>query len=218
MAEAEDNEDFAREQALARRRAARAQLKSRLFLGGLFGGVIASVLGLFGYGIVYLSAPADPSDPELEARLAATSQFGGDDDQDMDTFDEAEGDEFAEGDEDGLLAFNRPVHRYFAFPAPFISNLHNSRKLITIELALATMQPPFEADSFVEELRKIEPVLRSRILSFLSTQEPDKLKSRQDRERLADDIRTEMNAALKIKDDSENPGITEVHILKLVVA
>ncbi len=218
MAEAEDNEDFAREQALARRRAARAQLKSRLFLGGLFGGVIASVLGLFGYGIVYLSAPADPSDPELEARLAATSQFGGDDEQDMDTFDEAEGDEFSEGDEDGLLAFNRPVHRYFAFPAPFISNLHNSRKLITIELALATMQPPFEADSFVEELRKIEPVLRSRILSFLSTQEPDKLKSRQDRERLADDIRAEMNAALKIKDDSENPGITEVHILKLVVA
>lgn len=218
MAEAEDNEDFAREQALARRRAARAQLKSRLFLGGLFGGVIASVLGLFGYGIVYLSAPADPSDPELEARLAATSQFGGDDDQDMDTFDEAEGDEFAEEDEDGLLAFNRPVHRYFAFPAPFISNLHNSRKLITIELALATMQPPFEADSFVEELRKIEPVLRSRILSFLSTQEPDKLKSRQDRERLADDIRAEMNAALKIQDDSENPGITEVHILKLVVA
>ena len=218
MAEAEDNEDFAREQALARRRAARAQLKSRLFLGGLFGGVIASVLGLFGYGIVYLSAPADPSDPELEARLAATSQFGGDDDQDMDTFDEAEGDEFAEEDEDGLLAFNRPVHRYFAFPAPFISNLHNSRKLITIELALATMQPPFEADSFVEDLRKIEPVLRSRILSFLSTQEPDKLKSRQDRERLADDIRAEMNAALKIKDDSENPGITEVHILKLVVA
>ena len=218
MAEAEDNEDFAREQALARRRAARAQLKSRLFLGGLFGGVIASVLGLFGYGIVYLSAPADHSDPELEARLAATSQFGGDDEQDMDTFDEAEGDEFSEGDEDGLLAFNRPVHRYFAFPAPFISNLHNSRKLITIELALATMQPPFEADSFVEELRKIEPVLRSRILSFLSTQEPDKLKSRQDRERLADDIRAEMNAALKIKDDSENPGITEVHILKLVVA
>ena len=218
MAEAEDREDFAREQALARRRAARAQLKSRLLLGGLFGGVTLSVLGLFGYGIVYLSAPADPSDPELEARLAATSQFGSDDNQDMDTFDEAEGDEFAEGDEDGLLAFNRPVHRYFAFPAPFISNLHNSRKLITIELALATMQPPFEADSFIEELRKIEPVLRSRILSFLSTQEPERLKSRQDRERLADDIRAEMNAALKIKNDSENPGITEVHILKLVVA
>lgn len=218
MAEAEDNDDFARQQKLAQRRAARAQLKSRLFLGGIFGGVILSVLGLFGYGIVYLSAPAEPSDPELEARLAATSHFGGNDDQDMDTFDAAESDEFAEGDEDGLLPFNRPVHRYFAFPAPFISNLHNSRKLITIELALATTQSPFAADSFIEDLRKIEPVLRSRILSFLSTQEPDRLKSRQDRERLADDIRAEMNAALKIKNDSENRGITEVHILKLVVA
>ena len=119
MAEAEDNEDFAREQALARRRAARAQLKSRLFLGGLFGGVIASVLGLFAYGIVYLSAPADPSDPELEARLAATSQFGGDDDQDMDTFDEAEGDEFAEGDEDGLLAFNEAGPSLFCVSGAF---------------------------------------------------------------------------------------------------
>ena len=218
MAEAEDNDDFARQQKLAQRRAARAQLKSRLFLGGIFGGVILSVLGLFGYGIVYLSAPAEPSDPELEARLAATSHFSGNDDQDMDAFDAAEGDEFAEGDEDGLLPFNRPVHRYFAFPAPFISNLHNSRKLITIELALATTQSPFAADSFIEDLRKIEPVLRSRILSFLSTQEPDRLKSRQDRERLADDIRAEMNDILKMGDEAENPGITQVHILKLVVA
>ena len=218
MAEAEDNDDFARQQKLAQRRAARAQLKSRLFLGGIFGGVILSVLGLFGYGIVYLSAPAEPSDPELEARLAATSHFGGNDDQDMDTFDAAESDELAEGDEDGLLPFNRPVHRYFAFPAPFISNLHNSRKLITIELALATTQSPFAADSFIEDLRKIEPVLRSRILSFLSTQEPDRLKSRQDRERLADDIRAEMNDILEMGDEAENPGITQVHILKLVVA
>ena len=30
-----------------------AQLKSRLFLGGLFGGVIGLCFGLFGYGIVY---------------------------------------------------------------------------------------------------------------------------------------------------------------------
>ena len=218
MAEPEDNEDFVREQKLAKRRTARAQLKSRLFIGGLFGGVTLSVLGLFGYGIVYLSAPAEPSDPELEARLAATSQFGADEEQDIDMFDETQSEEFVEEDEEGLLAFNKPVHRYFAFPAPFISNLHNSRKLITIELALATLQPPFEADSFVDDLRKIEPVLRSRILSFLSTQEPDKLTSRQDRERLAEDIRAEMNDVLKIDEDSDNQGITEVHILKLVVA
>jgi len=218
MADAEDNDDFAHQQKLAQRRAARAQLKSRLLLGGLFGSVTLSVLVLFGYGIIYLSAPAEPSDPELEARLAATSHFGSNDEQDMDLIDEADGEEFTEDGEDGLLAFNKPVHRYFAFPAPFISNLHNSRKLITIELALATTQSPFEADSFIEDLRKIEPVLRSRILSFLSTQDPEKLTSRQDRERLADDIRTEMNDVLNRDEESENPGITEVHILKLVVA
>lgn len=217
MAEAEDNEDLAREQRLAQKRAARAKMKTRLLLGSLFGGVTLSVLGLFGYGLIYLSAPSEPADPELEARLAATSQFASAAEQE-DGFDEMDEADFAEEDEDGLLAFNKPVHRYFAFPAPFISNLHNSRKLITIELALATMQPPFEADSFVDDLRKIEPVLRSRILSFLSTQEPESLKSRQDRERLAEDIRAEMNTVLKRDDDPENPGITEVHILKMVVA
>lgn len=217
MAEAEDNEDLAREQRLAQKRAARAKMKTRLLLGSLFGGVTLSVLGLFGYGLIYLSAPSEPADPELEARLAATSQFASAAEQE-DGFDEMDEADFAEYDEDGLLAFNKPVHRYFAFPAPFISNLHNSRKLITIELALATMQPPFEADSFVDDLRKIEPVLRSRILSFLSTQEPESLKSRQDRERLAEDIRAEMNTVLKREDDPENPGITEVHILKMVVA
>jgi len=217
MAEAEDNEDLAREQRLAQKRAARAKMKTRLLLGSLFGGVTLSVLGLFGYGLIYLSAPSEPADPELEARLAATSQFASAAEQE-DGFDEMDEADFAEEDKDGLLAFNKPVHRYFAFPAPFISNLHNSRKLITIELALATMQPPFEADSFVDDLRKIEPVLRSRILSFLSTQEPESLKSRQDRERLAEDIRAEMNTVLKRDDDPENPGITEVHILKMVVA
>ena len=218
MAETEDNEDLIREQKLAQKRAGRARLKARLLLGGLFGSVTLSVLGLFGYGLVYLSAPAEPADAELEARLAATGQFGGTAEPSVDEFDEAEDAAFSEEGEDGLNIFNKPVHRYYAFPAPFISNLHNSRKLITIELALATLQPPFEADSFVEELRKMEPALRSRILSFLSTQDPENLKSRQDRERLAEDIRAEMNDALRLEDEPDNPGITDVHILKMVVA
>ncbi|MDP7375491.1 MAG: flagellar basal body-associated FliL family protein, partial [Alphaproteobacteria bacterium] len=88
----------------------------------------------------------------------------------------------------------------------------------TIELALSTLQPPLTADSFVEDLRKFEPILRDRILNYLITKEPDNLKTRQDRERLADEIRAEMNDALDIDEDSENEGITDVHILKLVVA
>ena len=55
-------------------------------------------------------------------------------------------------------------------------------------------------------------------MKFLITKEPDNLKTRQDRERLADEIRAEMNDALDIDEASENKGITDVHILKLVVA
>lgn len=218
MAEKEDKQELDHEQKLAKKRAARAKLRSRLILGGIFGGVTCLVLGLFGYGIVYLSAPSEPTDPELEARLLATSQFKSDVEDKADEFDEMDETEFAENDEGNLLAFNKPVHRYFAFPAPFISNLHNSGKLLTIELALATLQAPLTADSFVENLRKFEPVLRNRILNFLITQEPDKLKTRQDRERLADEIRAQMNDALDIDEASDNMGITDVYILKMVVA
>ena len=218
MAEDEDRQALELEQGLAKKRAAREKLRSRLILGGIFGSVTCGVLGLFGYGILYLSAPAEPTDAELEARLLATSQYKSVPEDEGDEFEELDETEFGKDEEGNLLAFNRPVHRYFAFPAPFISNLHNSRKLLTIELALATVQAPFEADSFVEDLRKFEPVLRDRILNFLITQEPEKLKTRQDRERLADEIRSEMNDALDINEESENQGITDVYILKMVVA
>lgn len=217
MAEDEDKQELDREQKLENKRSARAKLRSRLILGGIFGSVTCAVLGLFGYGIVYLSAPSEPTDPELEARLLATSQYKTDAEE-ADKLEEMDEAEFAEDDEGNLLAFNKPVHRYFAFPAPFISNLHNSRKLLTIELALATLQSPLTADGFVEDLRKFEPILRDRILNFLITQEPDKLKTRQDRERLANEIRAQMNDALDIDGQSDNKGITDVYILKLVVA
>ena len=218
MAEDENKEELDREQKLENKRIARAKLRSRLILGGIFGSVTCTVLGLFGYGIIYLSMPAEPSDAELEARLLATSQYKAEAVDDADEFDKMNEGEVAEGGDDNLLVFNKPVHRYFAFPAPFISNLHNSRKLLTIELALSTLQSPLTADSFVEDLRKFEPVLRDRILDYLITKEPDNLKTRQDRERLADEIRAEMNDALNIDEDSENKGITDVHILKMVVA
>ena len=218
MAEDENKEEIDREQKLAKKRTARAKLQSRLILGGIFGSVTCIVLGLFGYGIIYLSIPSEPSDAELEARLLATSQYKTEAVDDVDEFDEMNEGEFEEDEDGNLLAFNKPVHRYFAFPAPFISNLHNSHKLLTIELALSTLQSPLTADSFIEDLRKFEPILRDRILNFLITKEPDNLKTRQDRERLADEIRAEMNHALDIDEDSENKGITDVHILKLVVA
>ena len=218
MAEDEDIKELEREQMRAKKQAGNKKFQSRLLLGGIFGSVTCAVLGLFSYGILYLSEPAEPSDPELEARLLATNQYKSDPEDEIDEFEEMNEAQFAEDPDGNLLAFNSPVHRYFAFPAPFISNLQNSSKLLTIELALATLQNPFDADSFVEDLRKFEPVLRDRILNFLITKEPEQLKTRQDREQLADEIRLEMNDALDIDEESENQGITDVYILKMVVA
>ena len=111
-----------------------------------------------------------------------------------------------------------PFTDILPFLPPSFQIFKNSGKLLTIELALATLQNPFDADSFVEDLRKFEPVLRDRILNFLITKEPEQLKTRQDREQLADEIRLEMNDALDIDEESENQGITDVYILKMVVA
>ena len=67
MAEDENKEEIDREQRLAQKRIARAKLRSRLILGGIFGSVTCIVLGLFGYGIIYLSTPAEPPDPNAPA-------------------------------------------------------------------------------------------------------------------------------------------------------
>ena len=112
----------------------------------------------------------------------------------------------------------QPRSPIFCLSCPLHFKSSKQRKLLTIELALATLQNPFDADSFVEDLRKFEPVLRDRILNFLITKEPEQLKTRQDREQLADEIRLEMNDALDIDEESENQGITDVYILKMVVA
>ena len=75
------------------------------------------VLGLFSYGILYLSEPAEPSDPELEARLMATSQYKSDAEE-IDEFEEMNEAQFAEDQDGNLLAFNKPVHRILPFLPP----------------------------------------------------------------------------------------------------
>ena len=82
-------------------------------MGGIFGSVTCIVLGLFGYGIIYLSIPAEPSDAELEARLLATSQYKAEPADDADEFDEMNEGEFAEDGDGNLLAFNQSSKQRF---------------------------------------------------------------------------------------------------------
>ncbi|MGB1472852.1 MAG: flagellar basal body-associated FliL family protein [Candidatus Puniceispirillaceae bacterium] len=203
--------------------------RAKILLGaGLFC-VIAGIAGLFFYGITHLTAPAPFSNSTLQERLEAarldpkmlenSSDNVTEDTAEAGLADDADPSGAMEDlDGDGVMDFNGPDYRYYAFETPFVSNLDNSKKLITLELSLLIKRPAFFVDSALEDLMKLSPAMRSRILEYLVTLSPDVLKTRADREALAENIRHLLNDYLKADESNEEEGILAVQILKLVVA
>lgn len=203
--------------------------RAKILLGaGLFF-VIAGIAGLFFYGITHLTAPAPFSNSTLQERLEAarldpkmlenSSDNVTEDTAEAGLADDADPSGAMEDlDGDGVMDFNGPDYRYYAFETPFVSNLDNSKKLITLELSLLIKRPAFFVDSALEDLMKLSPAMRSRILEYLVTLSPDVLKTRADREALAENIRHLLNDYLKADESNEEEGILAVQILKLVVA
>ena len=203
--------------------------RAKILLGaGLFC-VIAGIAGLFFYGITHLTVPAPLSNSTLQERLEAarldpkmlenSSDNVTEDTAEAGLADDADPSGAMEDlDGDGVVDFIGPDYRYYAFETPFVSNLDNSKKLITLELALLIKRPAFFVDSALEDLMKLSPAMRSRILEYLVTLSPDVLKTRADREALAENIRHLLNDYLKADESNEEEGILAVQILKLVVA
>lgn len=203
--------------------------RAKILLGaGLFC-VIAGIAGLFFYGITHLTAPAPFSNSTLQERLEAarldpkmlenSSDNLTEDTAEAGLADDADPSGAMEDlDGDGVMDFNGPDYRYYAFETPFVSNLDNSKKLITLELSLLIKRPAFFVDSALEDLMKLSPAMRSRILEYLVTLSPEVLKTRADREALAENIRHLLNDYLKADESNEEEGILAVQILKLVVA
>lgn len=188
-----------------------SSLAAKFGMAALLSCVGAGVLGLFYAGFVNLSSPALPENDELERRLAATGVLSSD--QDTDTEDMGE-----PADEREFALFNAPKHSYYLFPIPFISNLQDSRKLLTIELAVSTLAPLTDADSFIESLYPFDPAMRDVILEHLQTKRPEELQSRSDRELLKLELKEKLNELISIgQNDPDAPLIEEVHIQKLVV-
>ena len=203
--------------------------RAKILLGaGLFC-VIAGIAGLFFYGITHLTASAPLSNIALQERLEAarldpkmldnSSDNVTEDTADAGLADNADPSGAMEDlDGDGIMDFTGPDYRYYAFETAFVSNLDNSKKLITLELSLLIKRPAFFVDSALEDLMKLSPAMRSRILEYLVTLSPDVLKTRADREALAENIRHLLNDYLKADESNEEEGILAVQILKLVVA
>jgi flagellar basal body-associated protein FliL len=203
--------------------------RAKLGLIALLVCVVVSVAALFFYGLSLVSASTPLSNNALNERLAAariapgkadnTSEIQEEEiavDAQMDSFDDSEAMQDLDGD--GVMDFNGPEYRYYAFEAPFVSNLDNSKKLLTLELSLLIKRPAFFVDGELDDIMKLAPAFRARILNHLSTLSPEFLKTRTDRQKLARDIRLILNDYLHADSNNDEEGILEVQILKMVVA
>ena len=203
--------------------------RAKLGLIALLVCVVVSVAALFFYGLSLVSASTPLSNNALNERLAAariapgkadnTSEIQAEEiavDAQMDSFDDSEAMQDLDGD--GVMDFNGPEYRYYAFEAPFVSNLDNSKKLLTLELSLLIKRPAFFVDGELDDIMKLAPAFRARILNHLSTLSPEFLKTRTDRQKLARDIRLILNDYLHADSNNDEEGILEVQILKMVVA
>ena len=188
--------------------------------------IVVSVAALFFYGLSLVSASTPLSNSALNERLAA-ARMAPDNaseiqavelavDAQMDSSDDSEAMQDLDGD--GVIDFNGPEYRYYAFEAPFVSNLDNSKKLLTLKLSLLIKRPAFFVDGELDNIMKLAPALRARILTHLITLTPKVLKTRTDRQKLANDIRLILNEYLHADSNNDEEGILEVQILKMVVA
>ncbi len=112
---------------------------------------------------------------------------------------------------------SEPVHRYFTFPNPFLTNLQTGQT-ITLELALLTTQPSNEAESFIEAVSGFRPVLRSEILAYLSTVPFNRFSHPKIRHELEDEIRDTINRYLMIIEGDGKSGVADVYIQKMVLS
>jgi len=191
--------------------ASNTSLLAKLGLVALLGTAASAVFGMFYAGYVNLAAPATPNNQSLEDRLAATGVL-------EDRSEEPETEPVLSEEEQALMLFNKPKHSYYLFPIPFVSNLKDSKKLLTIELAVSIYASPLQGDGLLSALFKLDPAMRNVILAHLLTKHPDELVSRQDRQMLAEELKEKLNKLiLSGQDDEDAVRISEVHIQKLVV-
>ena len=203
--------------------------KVKLGFGALILSIIIVIAGVFFYAFSLFTAPAPIANSASQERLEAgrMSEDMADNLTDNQTAEAGFSDieeslseegEMADMDGDGVLDFTGPDYRYYAFETPFVSNLTDSKKLLTLELSLLIKRPAFFVDGELEDLMKLAPAMRSQILNYLIGLTPDRLQTREHRKELARNIRLLLNQYLQADNQDDQDGILEVQILKMVVA
>ena len=102
-------------------------------------------------------------------------------------------------------------HRYYELAKPFVSNVANSRKVMSATVAIMTQYD----EQVIVNVEKHEFALRSASLDVMRQHTEDDLKKPEFRVELAEKIRITMNALLERYEDFG--GIDEVYFTEFVV-
>ena len=102
-------------------------------------------------------------------------------------------------------------HRYYELAKPFVSNVANSRKVMSATVAIMTQYD----EQVIINVEKHEFALRSASLDVMRQHTEDDLKKPEFRVELAEKIRITMNALLERYEDFG--GIDEVYFTEFVV-
>lgn len=87
-------------------------------------------------------------------------------------------------------------YQYFSFVLPFTTNLKNSEKMVSVEIACAKLAKYIEGDNFLLEMTDMEPAFRSVILGRLSEFKEDDFDTVPKRDAATEILRLALNEEL----------------------
>lgn len=179
-------------------------MKQLAINGALYGLPAAIVLGVFFAGHSSIAPQKDiieQRSPQAEAPAEAEPP------QELET---------AEADpaQDPSMIM-KPSYHYYPYPANFMGNLPGSNQLFSFELAVSIFETALNASTLMKTLEEREPQLRPIILEQTQGLDGDTLLSREGRNQLRENIKTQINNHL-VKWGFE-PFVTSVEFTSFLI-
>ena len=206
--EFDDFDDEEDEEAQERKKAAakKAKRKAFLLMSALIGGPAVIISALF-IGSHLLFTDSSPSADDISKAYELRKQSGmsvsaalkgaellGDDlngaEADNTTSDELETDNAAE---ENVMP---DEYQYFSFVLAFTTNLKNSNKMVSVEIACSKLAKYIDGDIFLLEMTDMEPAFRSVLLGQLSEFKETDLDTVPKREAATEILRLALNEEL----------------------
>ncbi|MBT6123523.1 MAG: flagellar basal body-associated FliL family protein [Candidatus Puniceispirillum sp.] len=201
-----DEEEDEEEQKKLKAAQKKANRKSLLMMSALIGGPAIIIATLF-IGSHLLFTKSAPSAVDISKAYELRKQSG----MSVSTAlmgaellgDDLKGAETDNATSDNMTAENAPdenmmpdEYQYFSFVLAFTTNLKNSKKMVSVEIACAKLAKYIEGDTFLLEMTDMEPAFRSVLLGHLSEFQETDLDSVPKRQAATEVLRLALNEEL----------------------